>query len=563
MKRLRLAAGLLLLLAGCTSRNSPRRAALIPAEAPNPPEAAIQFQDVTAQAGIHWRRSNGAFGKRWMPETMGGGGAFLDYDNDGYLDILLVNGDWWPGHPLSGPRPTLALYHNNHDGTFTDVTKQMGLDVSLQGMGVAVGDYDNDGYDDIFLTGVGRSRLFHNERGKRFTDVTDRSGIRDNGWSTSAAWVDVDNDGKLDLFVGHYVKWTPQTDLYCGSDIKEYCRPDGYESEPCRLYHNDGSGRFHDISRQAGLLDHVTKALGVSVVDSGGSGRPDLIVANDLEPNCLFRNKGNGMFTETGLADGLAVSDTGQPRSGMGIDAMDYRNTGAPGIAIGNFVLEGIALYDLSGPPPYLEHAKQAGLYAPSYPYVTFGLFFADFDNDGQPDLFATNGHVADTISRSLPSQTFAQPCLLFRNRGDGTFVDVSKAASPAVTEPIVGRGACRGDFNNDGKEDILLIPNTGPPRLLLNVTPTHNAWLLLTLAGTKSNRDGYGATVTVEGGGRKFQRYCQSDGSYLSASDKRLHFGLGNATRIDRLQVRWPDGHVDTRTNLACNRLLTLREGQ
>ncbi|HZT43614.1 MAG TPA: CRTAC1 family protein [Chthonomonadaceae bacterium] len=557
-RTLLLFAGLLLLVTGCGPHPSAPPASAA-GGAGSPP---LQFEDVTAKAGIHWQRTNGAFGKKYMPETMGGGGAFIDYDNDGYADILLVNGDWWPGHPLSGKRPTLALYHNNRDGTFTEVTHKMGLDIWLQGMGVAVGDYDNDGFDDLYLTGVGGNRLLHNEQGKRFVDVTDQAGVRDSGWSTSAAWVDVDNDGKLDLFVCHYVKWTPQTDRYCGMDKKEYCRPDHYESDYSRLYHNDGHGHFTDITRQAGLLRPNMKGLGICYLDIEGRGFPDLIVANDMEPTCLFRNQGGARFKETALADGLAVSDTGQPRSGMGIDAADYRENGTQGLAIGNFAFEGMALHDLSGPPPYQERARQAGLYVPSYPYVTFGLFFADFDNDGWPDLFATNGNVVDTLSRIVPSQTYAQPCLLFQNRGDGTFADVSQTAGSPITDPIVGRGACQADFNNDGKIDILLIPNTGSARLLENGTPTQAHWLTLKLVGTQSNRDGYGATVTVEAGGRKLSGYCHSGSSYLSASDARLHFGLGSAKTIERLHIHWPDGHVDSYSSLPIDQILQIKEG-
>jgi hypothetical protein len=375
--------------------------------------------------------------------------------------------------------------------------------------------------------------------------------------------VDYDNDGRLDLFVCHYVKWSPATDIYCGTTAKAYCRPQVYPGESARLYHNEGGGRFADVTKRAGIFTPNAKGLGICVCDLDGDGWPDLVVANDMEPTSVFHNKGNGTFAEIALQAGMTVDESGHARAGMGIDAADYRNNGTLGIALGNFTYEGLALYDVAGTPPYQEHTKQAGLFAPSYPYLTFGLFWADFDNDGWPDLITTNGHIDDSVSQANPSQSYAQPCLLFRNNGNGTFAEIHQRAGAAVTEPLVGRGACRGDYDNDGKVDALLIPNVGPVRLLKNTTPTQNHWLAVKLTGTKNNRDGYGAKVTVMAGGVTRTAYAHSGSSYLSASDPRLFFGLGAATQADRVTVRWPGGKEETLEHIAADRLLSLVESQ
>ncbi len=545
-----------IVLCGCAPRNGG-----VDGQARGP---AIRFEEVSARAGLSFNRVNGAFGKRWMPETMGGGGAFLDYDNDGWLDILLVNGDWWPGHSLPGRRPTLALYRNNRNGTFTDVTDQAGLNVSLQGMGVAVGDYDNDGREDVYVTGVGESRLFHNEGKGRFTDATRRAGVGDEGhWSTSAAWVDYDGDGRLDLFVCHYIRWSPRTDIFCGTTEKAYCRPQSYPGDSCRLFHNEGDGRFSDVSRKSGIWNENSKALGVCVCDFNHDGLPDLLVTNDTEPNFAFRNRGNGTFTDAGAEFGVAVDDNGKARAGMGIDTADYRGNGGTGIAIGNFAFEGLAFYDAEPGASTANMDKRAGLFEPSYPYVTFGVFFSDVDNDGWPDLFITNGHIQDTITHANTGQTYKQPSLLFQNQGDGTFRDISRAAGEAVTEPVVGRGACRGDYDNDGLEDILVVQNTGAARLLHNQSRGAGHWLNVRLVGTKSPRSGYGARVRVETAGRIQTATCRSGSSYLCASDPRLHFGLGSSTQADRVTVRWPAGTEQSCTAVAADRTLTLTEGR
>jgi enediyne biosynthesis protein E4 len=526
-------------------------------------ESSISFRDVTSEAGITWKRANGAFGEYWLPETMGGGGAFFDYDNDGYLDILLVNGDRWPGHS-AGARPRLALYRNDGAGSFRDVTRAVGADISLQGMGVAVGDYDGDGWDDLYITAVGGNSLLRNVRGTRFVDETDRSGVRAKGWGTSAAWLDYDRDGLLDLFVCNYVKWTPETDIFCGTKgYKSYCRPQEYPGQSCLLFRNRGSGKFEDVTKQAGVWTETAKALGVCVLDLEDDGDPDLVVANDMEPNFVFRNDGRGKFQEVGFASGISVDESGRSRAGMGIDSADFLADGSQGLAIGNFSYEGVAFYPLVGRQPYAERSKQTGLYAPSYPYVTFGLTFGDFDNDCLPDICITNGHIEDSVARTSPGQTHAQPCVLYRNVGGGKFADASAAAGDAVTRPVVGRGLCRGDYDNDGRLDLLLIPNVGPPRLLHNESETANHWLVMALTATTCNRNAYGARVTVEAGGTKQTAWCRSGSSYLSANDRRLHFGLGSAAKADRITVRWPNGAAQELKDVTADRVVQIVEGK
>ena len=551
-----LAAALLAINVGCSPR--PGHSAR---------SSSIRFRDVTQESGITFSRTNGAFGKRWMPETMGGGGAFLDYDADGFLDVLLVNGDWWPGHPLSGPRPTLKLFRNDGTGRFQDVTVETGLDISLQGMGAAVGDYDNDGYDDLYITGVGGNRLFHNIAGlagkRRFADVTRSAGVDDSGWSTSAAWLDYDLDGRLDLFVCHYVKWSPETDLYCGTSFKAYCTPQEYRGESSRLFRNGGGGRFADVTREAGLFDPNGKSLGVRVHDVDGDRYPDILVANDTEPNFYYRNQRNGRFREEAEERGIAVDPNGRARAGMGIDVASTRNDGAPLLAIGNFNVEGAALWRRTTDSFWEEITRESGAFNATFPYVTFGLVFGDWDNDGFADLGMANGHVQDTISRSNPGQSYKQPALILRNRGDGTYEDVSASVGSGITEPMVGRGVCRGDYDNDGAVDLLIVANRGAPRLLRNETRSANHWLTIRLVGTKANRSGYGAQVRINADGVEQAAYTHSGSSYLSASDRRLHFGLGASKRVERIRVNWPSGQEQTWGPLDANRIITLVEGR
>ncbi len=520
----------------------------------------MTFTDVTARAGIRFTHFNGALGKKWLPETMGAGCAFIDYDNDGWQDILFVNGNGALGRdegeaaPLRrGSAPSLHLYRNNHNGTFTDVSAKVGLDVSLYGMGVAVGDFDNDGWDDLFISCVGRSRLFHNvsdgSAGRRFVDITRTSGIVDRGFATSCAWLDYDRDGLLDLFVCHYVVWSPALDSYFSVDgtHKSYARPQSYTAESCRLYHNIGGGRFVDVTQKAGIQNSRSKALGVAVSDYDGDGWPDIFVANDTEPNLLYHNQGDGTFKEVGLVSGLALSEQGTSRAGMGIDTADVRHSGAFDVLITNFSGEQLTLYRRDASGVFLDVAAKSGVGIATQTYLGFGAFFLDYDLDGWPDLFINNGHIDDDIGTRDAGVTYAEPALLFRNIGGGQFSDVSAHAGSALSVRRVGRGAAWGDFDNDGSPDLLLMTNNGPAGLLHNEGRSANGWIRLRLIGTTSNRDAYGARVQVKVGGETQTQEVRSGSSYLSASDRRLLFGLGGAGQADGVEIHWPDGKVET----------------
>lgn len=557
---------LLLCLAGCAPRqNVPQTPSLPP---PAPP--AVTFQDVTEEAGIRFQFINGAYGEKLMPETIGGGGGFIDYDGDGYLDIILVNGDYWPGHlPAGKAHPTLALYRNRHDGTFEDVTKQTGLNVPFYGMGVAVGDFDNDGSDDLFLSAVGKSRLFHNERDgqgrHRFVDVTVPRRLNDTGWATSAAWLDFDRDGDLDLFVCHYVRWTPQTDMRYTIDgiHKSYARPQSYNGESCRLYRND-KGVFTDVTAQSGIRKNG-KSLGVVVTDYDDDNWPDIFVANDTEPNSLFHNQGDGTFRDIGVEAGIALSDQGTSRAGMGIDAADVLNRGSFDILITNFAGEQLALYRRAseGAGLFLDVAARSGVGVATQRYLGFGAFFFDYDLDGWQDIFVANGHIHDDISAREVGVTYEEPCLLFRNLGQERFTDVSSLSGPALTSRRVGRGAAYGDYDNDGDLDALVLTNTGSPALLRNDNRTGNGWIRLILRGKASNRNAIGTRVRVTVGGQTQTQEVRSGGSYLAASDRRLIFGLGKAQQADRIEIRWPGGKVQPVTPMRRNTALTIVEGK
>jgi enediyne biosynthesis protein E4 len=529
------------------------------------PAGPVTFTDVTAQAGIHFRHNNGAFGKKYLPETMGSGVCVIDYDNDGWPDILFVNSMDWPGHKARRTPP--ALYHNNRDGTFTDVTQQAGLDVEMYGMGCAVGDYDNDGYDDIYITAIGGSHLFHNLGNGRFADVTARAGLADSGFPASAVWFDYDHDGRLDLYVAHYVQWSEATDQFCSLDgtHKSYCTPERYRGESARLYRNLGNGRFADVTKKAGLYDPSSKSLGVALLDLDNDGWQSLFVTNDTQPNKLWRNNRNGTFTEDGFAAGVAYNDAGKARAGMGTDAADYDGSGRQSLVIGNFTNESLSLYQNQGGGLFLDQAIPSGLAEPSARVLTFGLFFFDYDLDGWPDIFAANGHVADDIGVLQPTLHYAEPPLLFRNRGDGKFANMSDAMGGALRQPMVARGAAYLDYDNDGDLDIVVSVNHDTARLLRNNNGNQNDVLRMRLVGTKSNRDAIGARVTViTAGGRKIVRWVKSGSSYLSQSELPLTFGLGKPQpgRTVNIQIAWPSGRNEPLAHVAANQFITVKEG-
>jgi hypothetical protein len=531
------------------------------------PASGVTFRDITQQAGIHFVHNNAAFGKKYLPETMGPGVAFIDYDNDGWPDIFLVNGTNWPGQPSKHSTP--KLYHNNHNGTFTDVTHKAGLDIELFGMGVAIGDYDNDGFDDIFITALGQSRLFHNNGNGTFTDVTQKAGLAGlQEFSTSAAWVDYDKDGKLDLVVGNYVQWSIAGDLYCTLDgkSKSYCTPESYKGAAIRLWHNRGDGTFEDATQKAGVGDPTSKTLGVAILDYDNDGWPDILLSNDTQPNKLYRNNGNGTFTEKAVVAGVAFSEDGVARAGMGVDAADYDHSDAPSILITNFANQMVSLYHNEGRGLFVDEAPRSDVGRDSLLTLGFGCFFFDYDLDGWPDIFIANGHIDSDIERVQPNVKYAMPPHLFRNLGKGKFQEVTKSLGKSFNVPRVGRGAAYADIDNTGRLDLLLSTNGGPVYLFLNEATgaaAANKSLRVKLVGTKSNRDGIGAVVKISSGGVTQSQMLRSGSSYLSASELVLTFGLGQSDKVDSLEVRWPSGQLDKLSNIPAGQTITITESK
>jgi hypothetical protein len=526
-------------------------------------QAQIHFQDITAQSGIHFTHNNGAFGKKWLPETMGPGCAFIDYDNDGYPDILLVNGTDFSGHPHAGAT-TPKLYHNNHDGTFTDVTRRAGLATSIFGFGVAIGDYDNDGFDDVFISALGQSHLFHNNGNGTFTEVTKSAGMwGPNEFSTSAAWVDYDRDGKLDLVVANYVQWSEQGDLYCTVDgaHKSYCTPESYKGTSVRLWRNLGNGKFEDATQKAGLGDPTSKSLGIAILDYNDDGWPDIVIANDTQPNKLYVNKKNGTFEERGVAAGIGFSEDGVARAGMGTDAADYDRSGHPSLMISNFANQMVSLYHNEGNGLFVDEAPQSEVGRSTLVTLGFGCFFFDYDNDGWPDIFVADGHIEDQIERVQKRVSYAEPPHLFRNLGGGKFSEVTAQMGKSFGAPKVARSAAYGDIDNDGFPDILLTTNSGPAYVFRNEGGTNHS-LRIKLVGTKSNRDGIGAVVRVTSGGDKQWKMLRSGSSYLSQSELVLTFGLAAQTRADAIEIQWPSGLLDKLSNINAGQTVTVQEG-
>ncbi len=512
----------------------------------------FRLDDVTAAAGIQFRHNSGAFGAKFLPETLGPGCAFFDYDADGWLDILLVNGMGWPGH--RGERTTMRLYHNNRNGTFTDVTERAGLGVEMYGMGVAIGDYNNDGFPDLLVTAVGQNRLFQNNGRGRFIDVTAKAGLGGrSAFSTSAIWFDFDRDGLLDLLVCNYVKWSPAHDVFCSVDgkRKSYCTPEAYPGETCWLFRNLGNGTFEDVTAKSGIFDSTSKSLGVALLDYDRDGWPDILIANDTQPNKLYRNLRNGSFEDVAVRAGAAFSDDGKARAGMGVDAADFDNSGVEGIAITNFDNEMMALYRLGQDGAYKDAAQAAGVAQPSRASLGFGCVFLDINLDGRLDLVAVNGHIDDTVRRIHGNVGYAQPPHLFLNTGKGAFQDVAARAGGGFAQPKVARGLAYGDFDRDGSPDLLVTTNQGPAYLYRNQQLSGNRSLRLRLTGTKSNRDAIGSLVRVFGPDGAQSRRVKSGSSYLSQSELTLTFGLGKRDSAARLVIEWPSGAVQEFKNV------------
>ncbi|MGB7753501.1 MAG: CRTAC1 family protein [Candidatus Acidiferrales bacterium] len=543
-------------------RPSEGAAAPLPAR----PAGPIEFRDVTKQAGIDFKHNSGAFGKKYLPETMGSGVCILDYDNDGWQDILFVNSMDWPGHK-GATKSYPALYHNNKDGTFTDVTREAGLAIESYGLGCAVADYDNDGFEDIYITTVGSNHLFHNLGNGKFADVTLKAGVADPGFATSAVWFDYDNDGKLDLFVTHYIDWSIAKDQYCTLDNKNksYCTPQTYKGESSTLFHNRGDGTFENVTKRAGLHDPTSKSLGVAMLDYDNDGWMDLFVTNDTEPNKLYHNNHNGTFTDVAVQVGVAFSESGRVRAGMGVDAGDYDGSGWQSLVIGNFTNESISLYRNDGSGLFVDEEILSGIRQMSLQALTFGCFFFDYDLDGRLDIFAANGHVSDDISVVQPTLKYAQPAILFHNAGNRKFEDASAKVGPAMQQPTVGRGAAYLDYDNDGDLDLVVTANNGPARLLRNENGNQNDMLRVKLVGTRSNRDGIGAkvTLTTSSGARLF-RMVKTGSSYASQSELPLTFGLGipQAGGTVGVEIVWPSGQKDSLSKIGVNQFITVKEG-
>jgi hypothetical protein len=548
------------LLAGLVLIAAQPAAKPAPAQAP----AGHRFTDVTAKAGIKFTHNSGRAGKKFMPETLGAGGAFFDADGDGWLDVLLINSKDWKASQKGGRKSLHSLYRNNKNGTFTEITKGSGLDVEMYGLGVAAADYDNDGKQDVYITALEGDRLFKNLGGGKFKDVTAASGIKNASFGTSAAWLDFDRDGKVDLFVANYVQWSPDKDLWCSLDgaTKSYCTPESYKGTSSKLFKNLGNGKFQDATARAGV-GHEGKALGVAVLDFNVDGWPDVFVANDTQPNKLYRNQKNGTFAEEGLEAGVAFGEDGVARGAMGVDAADYDRSGRPHLLVGNFSNEMLALYHNEGSGVFVDEAPASAVGRASLLTLTFGVFFFDYDLDGLFDLFAANGHIEEEIGRVQPRVSYRQPPLLFRNLGGGKFEPVAAKLGPEFNRPVVARGAAYGDYDKDGDLDVLLTTNHGPAHLFRNDGGNRNNWLCVRTVGAKSNRDGIGAVVRVASptAGRQWNT-VRSGSSYCSQSDLALTFGLKKDSKAT-LEIEWPSGQKQRLADVPANQFITVEEGR
>jgi hypothetical protein len=528
-----------------------------------------RFRDATKQLGVAFRHRASPTSKKYLLETMGSGVAIFDYDNDGRLDIFLTN-----GAPLddpmtiaavprkSGPEYWNRLYHQKPDGTFEDVTEKSGLAGTFYSTGVAVGDYDNDGYEDLFVAGYGRNSLYHNNGDGTFTDVTESAGVAGSGWSTSAAWVDYDNDGRLDLVVARYMEWDFQ-DIYCGErkeGYRAYCHPDLFKPATPLLYHNEGEGKFKEVSAKAGL-NKPGKGLGVAAADYDRDGWMDILIANDAVPQSLYHNRGDGTFEEVGVISGLALDGSGATYSGMGVDFGDYNNDGWPDVVITDLANQKYALYLNGGDGSFTYSATMTGFAGITLLHSGWGVKFIDYDNDGWKDMFVAQAHVMDTIETSQPHLHYREPPLLLQNVAGKKFVDVSQASGKPFEERWVGRGLATGDLNNDGRVDVVVASNDGPASILLNETSGANHWITLDLEGVKSNRDAIGANIKVVSESGAQVATVTTAGSYQSSSDRRVHFGLGPDKIVQRIEIHWPSGMSQVLAGVQANRKVKIRE--
>ncbi len=525
------------------------------------------FEEIPrSKSGILWTHTGGLSPEMYEPETLGAGCAFFDYDNDGWMDIYLVNSgkcDFYnPVPPLRN-----ALYHNNRDGTFTDVTEKAGVTGNAYGMGVAVGDYDRDGLPDLYVTQYPRSILYHNNGDGTFTDVTKKAGLAAPGWATSAVWFDYDNDGQLDLFVCQFADWNKAKNKFCGNDLtgeRWYCKPNVYDPAPCWLFHNNGDGTFTDVSKESGIAKSLAKAWGVVACDINNDGLMDLFVSNDTVANFLFANRGKGRFSEIGLLAGVGYNSFGRARSGMGVDAADYDQDGWIDLFVSNVDHEMYSLYHNNKDETFTDVAPSDGIGSTTMLMSGWGLKFFDYDNDGELDLLLCDGHPDIAVEKHMQNVSYREPMLLFRNTGRG-FQNISKQSGPIFSRSIAGRGMALGDFDNDGAVDVLVAVNNAAPILLRNNAARKNHWLGVRLVGRKSNIDAIGAKVTYESGDFKRHRFKVGGGSYLSSHDPRVVLGIGQRSKIDSLEVKWPQPGSSTErfTNLPIDRYITIVEGE
>jgi len=533
-----------------------------------PAAASARFTDITASSGITFQHFSSHTSKKYLIETMGAGVALFDFDNDGRLDLFLVN-----GAPISDPSPkgTIPqktdprhwnrLYHQEQDGTFKDVTEKAGVQGTGYGMGVAVGDYDNDGYEDFYVTAYGGNQLYHNNGDGTFTDVTAHAGVAGGGWSTSAAWVDLDGDGLLDLVVARYLQWDFE-DIWCGEHkpgYRAYCHPDQFRPIPPLVYHNDGNGHFTEVSQKSNFAK-PGKGLGIAIADYNRDGRIDVFVANDSVPEFLYENKGNGTFDEVGLISQAAVDADGRTFAGMGVDFADYNNDGLPDLIVTTLAYQRFALFKNNGDGTFSYASQNSSLGAMTYLHSGWGVQFLDYDNDGTKDLLAGRGHVMDTVEQNFPQLSYREPLLLAKNTSS-SFVDVSATAGSVFSQAWSARGLAIGDIDNDGRVDAVVTTNDGPAHVLHNDTSTQNHWLTLKLIGHESNRDAIGAEVTIVTPDGQQLATVTTAGSYLSSSDKRVHFGLGNNATVKRIDIRWPSGIRQTLTNVPGDRIVEIAE--
>ena len=562
---------LLAIFAPCTIAQDVSKSAVSKtsgARAPGSLSDGAKFTDVTSTVNINFEYVASHTSKKYLIETMGSGVALFDYDNDGRLDVFVVN-----AAPLSDPTPkgTIPakagpkywnrLYHQKDDGTFEDVTEKAGLQGVGYGMGVAVGDYDNDGFEDLYVTAYGGNKLYHNNGNGTFSDVTEQAGVSGNGWSTSAAWVDLDGDGLLDLVVLRYLQWDFD-DIYCGErreGYRSYCHPDSFHAIAPLVYHNEGKEHFTEIAQRAGLA-RPGKGLGIALADYDRDGHIDLFFANDSMPEFLYHNKGDGGFEEVALQSGVAVDGEGHTYAGMGVDFADYNNDGLPDLVVTDLASQIYALYRNNGDGTFEYNSYPSGIGLMSMKHSGWGVRFLDYDNDGWKDLLITQGHDLDTIQLTFPDLRYKEPMVLARNTGNG-FVDVSAQAGEVFQQAWVGRGLAIGDIDNDGRVDAVVTTNDGTLHVLHNVTENHNHWLTLNLVGHKSNRDAIGAEVKLVTGGGSQLATVSTAGSYLSSSDKRIHFGLGSETAAQTIEIRWPSGIRQTLKDVQGDQVLQVQE--